>query len=126
MEPNTGKVLRGQKRAQVNAHIGDRSVFGLSPPYAKVQDMYLPVFWFENGATMDDHQADLVKDGLTKIHLAHTVRIVAVIAGSVCGSIFIALGFYLIYKFHVLNGWKYFCRDAPDHNDYGTLNAGNM
>jgi len=108
VEPNTGKVLRGQKRGQINVYLEST----LLPTLAQVPQMYFPVFWFENGATMDSQQADLVKDGVSKINLAHTARLALIAGGFSLGAVFVLVGVYLRVRFNKL-------KDTPPRTAYG-------
>lgn len=140
VEPSTGKVLRGQKRAQFHAHLGAAWLFNATDDtmWGKIPDVYVPVFWFENGATMEDTHAQQVKDGLKQLNLAKTAKLVAVVLGSVVGSLSLLLGFYLVWRFNKLGGWNACCsrgntsdntlyqhHQQPNLNDdYVALNSG--
>jgi len=79
VEPMTGKVIGGHKRAQVNAHVGQPMLFGrdcegrLDDPeanmYACMKEGFIPVFWFEDGAILNDDNAKTIQDGLSSLRL---------------------------------------------------------
>jgi len=104
VEPTTGKVLGGNKRAQFHAHIGQDEIFGNeSTPeqqYRLVPDVYMPIFMMEDAQMFEQPQADQVTDGLDAISTAQIIQEAALIAGSVLA------GLSIIGALVLLNHWR--------------------
>jgi hypothetical protein len=107
VEPYTGKVLRGSKKAQLNAEIGAPWLWhpgGMFPdpngePYRFVAHTILPVFWFEYGAEMNDGQHGLVSDAVSKLSLATVAQKVFLYVGGAGGFLLLCVAFYLVYSY---------------------------
>ncbi len=98
VEPTTGKVLRGSKKVQFSAQIGQPEIFAGSA-YANLKPMILPLFYYEYTAQADDSQAQMVKDGLNQIHEARIAEYVLLIGGLAVGAICIILAIGLFYRY---------------------------
>jgi len=53
-EPNTGIVMHAAKRLQMNVHVFPNYYWGWFP---KLRDVYVPLFWAEEGGQLTDHNA---------------------------------------------------------------------
>ncbi|KAL5021180.1 hypothetical protein ScPMuIL_000335 [Solemya velum] len=72
VEPYTGLVLQAAKRLQINIRI---QPFNAIPSTAKVKDVYLPVFWINESAVVDDVNAEKLKSMLfTPLLIVHVLE----------------------------------------------------
>lgn len=98
IEPISGKVLGGALRAQINAHVGQKSLFANSP-YNVMPEMFLPVFWFVETSTVTaDQAANLLKPNLDKVNTATDVSTGVKYGGPIGGGVILFLGMYLISR----------------------------
>jgi hypothetical protein len=122
VEPYTGKVLSGAKRAQFNALLGQDYLFGTpdqydeqSNPWARVPDVYLPIFWFEQKAEMNQEQAKLARDGISQIKMAHAAKTGLRYTGLVLGALSVVFGIFTLARWY---SKRQAVRDDSINHDY--------
>jgi len=93
-EPNTGVVIKADKRLQINILLNPNKLIDL---YQPISEPYLmPVFWANENAELSDEDADLLISLLYNIEDA--MRIIQIVACIVGGVLFASSVFYLSYS----------------------------
>jgi len=101
IEPNTGKTLRGARRGQLNAFIGQDHLYGkcsdVDPHYtwSCVPEGLYPVVFFEEVAAMSEENSKIVKDGLSSLTLANSSLKACQYGLPIIAVIFLLIGGYL-------------------------------
>jgi len=93
-EPNTGVVIKADKRLQINLLLKPNNLIDL---YAPIDEPYLmPVFWANENAELSDEDAELLISLLYNIEDA--MQIIQIVACIVGGILFASSLFYLSYS----------------------------
>ncbi len=99
-------MLRGSKKVQFNAEVGQddlfrkKSVFGPPPdqPYYNVPNVIIPLFWYEYHCTANEDQSNIVKDGLKQLKMAHIAEVAILYGGAVVGALLVVVSIALLYS----------------------------
>eukprot|EP00455_Lapot_gusevi_P026850 TRINITY_DN2833_c0_g1_i1.p1 TRINITY_DN2833_c0_g1~~TRINITY_DN2833_c0_g1_i1.p1 ORF type:complete len:566 (+),score=198.73 TRINITY_DN2833_c0_g1_i1:67-1764(+) len=111
VQPIIGSVLNGAMFGQLNVRLGQDFIYGNTSqydpnlmPYAKMQDVYMPVMWYEYSSTLTaDIATNILKPKLSQAETAATASKVILYVGTILGGFMLLISILFYVKLRMFS-----------------------